>query len=790
MNNIENMKEEKTNLNSPSGVGSHIVIVGGVAAGATAAAKARRISPDAQITMLEAGPDISFANCGLPYYIGGDIKSRSKLILQSPESFKEQYNVDVHVHTLVSAIDKANHVIKTLDTRSGEQKTFEYTKLILAQGGRPIKPTLPGADAGHVFTLWTLEDMDKIASFIDEKKPKTAVVVGGGFIGLEMVEALVKRGLKVNVVEMMPHVMAVMEAETAGFIETEMLSYGVGIHTGAGVTEIAAKSVKLDNGKTLDADMVLLSIGVRPTLQLAKETGLEMGEAGGLLVNEYMQTSDPDIYGAGDMVEIEHRVNGKKVRIPLAGPANRQGRIAAENALGGKHSYKGSIGTSIVRVFEAVAGTTGLSLKQARALGIDADAIVVHKEHHTSYYPGAEQVSVMLVYDKNTGVILGGQTAGYEGADRRLDVIATAAANKLTVSDLADVDFAYSPPLGTANDAINMAAYTAENRISGFSPSVTASELDAFVEGRNPIFIDVRDIFAYEKTHVMGAMHIPLELLPEKTGSIPANRPVIVYDETGKKGHQALRTLIGAGFIDVTNVSGGHASMQRQARAVGFKNLDLELIEIKKVEIKKSESEKTDEKKAETEQNSAKNGMLIVDVRTVPEFKSGAFPGALNIPLDDVMARLTEFGTDKEREIIVYCASGGRSAYAQRLLMQAGYTNVTNGGGISQMMAQKDEILAYINGETEDENESTSNEPLIVDVRTRGEFMNGAYPGAVNIELDQLQARISELGDKSRDITVYCASGARSAYAQRMLQQIGFTNVKNGGGLMQMMMRR
>ena len=858
-----------------------IVIVGGVAAGATAAAKVRRISPDAQITMLEAGPDISFANCGLPYYIGGDIKSRSKLILQSPESFKEQYNVDVHVHTLVSAIDKENHIVKTHDTRSGEQKTFEYTKLILAQGGRPIKPTLPGADSGHVFTLWTLEDMDKIASFIDEKKPKTAVVVGGGFIGLEMVEALVKRGLKVNVVEMMPHVMAIMEAETAGFIENEMLSYGVGIHTGAGVTEIASKSVKLDNGKVLDADMVLLSIGVRPTLQLARETGLEMGDAGGLLVNEFMQTSDVDIYGAGDMVEIEHRVNGKKVRIPLAGPANRQGRIAAENVLGGKHSYKGSIGTSIVRVFEAVAGTTGLSLKQARALGIDADAVVVHKEHHTSYYPGAEQVTVMVIFDKATGVILGGQTAGYAGADRRLDVIATAAATKLTVSDLADIDYAYSPPLGTANDAINMAAYAAENRMSGFSPAVTVSELDQFVEGKSPVFIDVRDIFAYEKSHVMGAMHIPLELLPEKLGSIPAGRLVIVYDETGKKGHQALRTLTGAGFAEVLNISGGHVSLQRQARAVGFKNIKIDLLPIEKKNLHANEKP-VDEKPTETKQSDAKNGLLIVDVRTVSEFRSGAFPGALNIPLDDLMSRMSEFGTDKDREIIVYCASGGRSAYAQRLLAQAGFTNVANGGGISQMMAQKDEILAYINGETEEETESdeplivdvrtvqefrsgaypgavniplddlnarraefgnnpdreivvycasgsrsayaqrmlmqmgytnvtnggglsammtrkntsksngssVSNEPLIVDVRTVAEYKSGAYPGAVNIELDQLSARISELGEKSRDITVYCASGARSAYAQRMLQQMGFSNVKNGGGLMQMMMRR
>ncbi len=761
-----------------------IVIVGGVAAGATAAAKVRRISPDAQITMLEAGPDISFANCGLPYYIGGDIKSRSKLILQSPESFKEQYNVDVFTHTLVTGIDRDAHVIKTKDTRSGDHKEFEYTKLILAQGGRPIKPTLQGADLQHVFTLWTLEDMDKIARHIDEKKPKSAVVVGGGFIGLEMVEALVKRGLKVNVVEMMPHVMAIMEAETAGFIETEMLSYGVGIHTDAGVTEIGSKSVKLDNGKTLDADMVLLSIGVRPTLQLAKETGLELGEAGGLLVNEYMQTSDPDIYGAGDMVEIEHRVNGKKVRIPLAGPANRQGRIAAENALGGQHKYKGSIGTSIVRVFEAVAGTTGLSLKQARSLGIDADAIVVHKEHHTSYYPGAEPVTVMVIYDKNTGVILGGQTAGYKGADRRLDVIATAAAAKLTVSDLADVDFAYSPPLGTANDVINMAAYTAENKMSGFSPSVTVSELDAFVEGKNAVFIDVRDVFSYEKSHVMGAMHIPLELLPEKLSSIPQNRLVIVYDETGKKGHQALRTLVGAGFDNVINISGGHSSLQRQARATDFKNIKIDLLPIEQKSLGKAEVKEVKEEEEVIEMANESASPIIVDVRTSEEFRSGAVPNAINIPLDELMHRYEELG-DTDRDITVYCASGARSAYAQRLLMQMGYTDVKNGGGLHSMMMQMRSTA-----QPKTETKKVSSEPLIVDVRTRGEFQSGAYPGAVNIELDQLAARVNELGEKSREITLYCASGARSAYGVRVLQQMGFTNVKNGGGIMHMMMRR
>jgi NADPH-dependent 2,4-dienoyl-CoA reductase/sulfur reductase-like enzyme/rhodanese-related sulfurtransferase len=755
-----------------------IIIIGGVAAGATAAAKVRRISPDAEIIMLEAGPDISFANCGLPYFIGGDIKSRSKLILQSPESFKEQYDVEVHIHTIVSSIDRIAHQVKTMDTRSGEQKTFEYTKLIMAQGGRPITPTLPGADLDHVFTLWTLEDMDKISYHLNEKKPKTAVVVGGGFIGLEMVEALVKRGLKVNVVEMMPHVMALMEAETAGFIENELLSYGVGIHTGAGVTEIMAHSVKLDNGKILDADMVLLSIGVRPTLQLAKEAGLEIGEAGGLLVNSQLQTSDPDIFAAGDMVEIEHRVNGKKVRIPLAGPANRQGRIAAENALGGNHTYKGAIGTSVVRVFEAVAGTTGLSLKQARAAGMDADAVVVHKEHHTSYYPGAETVTTMLIYDRNTGIILGGQSAGYKGADKRLDVIATATAAKLTISDLADIDFAYSPPIGTANDAINMAAYTAENRVSGFSPSVTVTELDDFVEGKNPVFVDVRDVFAYQKSHIKGAVHIPLEVLPQQINTIPAGHSVIVYDETGKKGHQALRTLLGAGFKDVTNISGGHTSLQRQARTVGFKHLKIDLLPVV-LKTLEEEVSKADEKT--TEKVADENSQIIVDVRTPHEFQSGAYPGAVNIELDELMERYSELGNNKSRDIVVYCASGARSAYAQRMLAQIGYTNVRNGGGIAAMMSQRN---------TRPSAPTVSNEPIIVDVRSKEEFSGGAYPGAVNIPVDELQHRIGELGSKSREITLYCASGARSGYGQRVLQQLGFTNVKNGGGLMQMMMRR
>ena len=752
-----------------------IVIIGGVAAGATAAAKVRRISPTARITMLEAGPDISFANCGLPYYIGGDIKSRSRLILQSPESFHGQYGVEVHVNTIVSSIDRKLHTITAIDTQTGDRKSFEYTKLILAQGGRPITPNLPGAERDHVFSLWTLSDMDKISSYLNEKKPKHAIVIGGGFIGLEMVEALVKRGLKVSVVEMLPHVMANMEAEIAGFLHQEMISYGVVIHTNTAVTEIKARSVVLDNGRQLDADMVLLSVGVRPTLQLAIDAGLEIGVEGGLLVNSLLQTSDPDIYGAGDMVEIEHRVNGMKIRIPLAGPANRQGRIAAQNALGGNHPYKGSIGTSVVRVFDAVAGITGLSLKQALVAGMDADAVVVHKEHHTTYYPGAETVTALLVYDRHTGIILGGQTAGYKGADKRLDVIATATAAKLTVSELADIDLAYSPPIGTANDALNMAAYTAENRISGFSPSVTVAELDNLVEGKNVLYIDVRDVFAFEKTHIKSAIHLPLEYLAKQTNTLPADRLLIVYDETGKKGHQALRTLLGAGFREVINISGGHISLQRQVMAVGFKNLRIDLMPVEKKSLMEETGTVAEKSIPATKDDDTP---LIIDVRSPEEFNTGAYPGAINIPLDELSERIDELGDNALREITVYCASGARSAYAQRLLVQMGFYKVDNGGGLAAMLARR---------KMNNNPESASPKTIVVDVRSAGEFKGGAFPGAINIPVDDLPRRTNELEPRSREIVLYCASGARSAYGQKLLQQLGFTNVKNGGGIMQMM---
>ena len=673
-----------------------ILIIGGVAAGATAAAKARRISPTAEITILEAGPDVSFANCGLPYFIGGDIPDRSSLILQSPESFQTQYRVKVLVNTRAESLDRHKKRVIAKNALNGEVQEFEYTKLILAQGGLPIRPALPGVDDSRVFTLWTLGDMDRIDNFIKERKPKTAVIAGGGFIGLEMAEALSKRGLNVHIVEKLPYVMGVMDPEFAGFIQEELLAHGVSLHTGVGVTGITPEAVLIEGDEKIPADMVLLSIGVRPTLQFAKDAGLAIGEAGGLLVDEYLRTSDPDIFAAGDMVEIEHRVHHGKVRIPLAGPANRQGRIAAENALGGNHPYAGALGTSVVKVFDAVAGMTGLSLKAAKNLGLDAEAVTVHKEHHTAYYPGARQVSVRLVYDRKTGRILGGETAGYAGADRRLDVIATAVFSGMTIHDLASVDFAYSPPIGTANDALNMTAFAAENRASGFSPSLVAEELDDFVSTRRPAIVDVRDSFAFEKGHIDGAENIPLEFLAEKLSDFPSDASFLIYDDNGKKGHQALRLLLGLGRTDVHYISGGFASVARHARAEKFSAFQVQLPVITQ---KNTPTPAAKETRPETiymriaRQNAERRerdaaGPLIIDVRTPKEFAKGAYPGAINIPLDSLPDRIEELG-GKDRYITLYCASGARSAYAARLLEERGFTHITNGGGIMQMMRKK-----------------------------------------------------------------------------------------------------
>jgi NADPH-dependent 2,4-dienoyl-CoA reductase/sulfur reductase-like enzyme/rhodanese-related sulfurtransferase len=539
---------------------TRLLIIGGVAGGATAAARARRISETAQITLLERGPYVSYANCGLPYFLSGDIRKRSALLLQTPEGFDSRYGVKVLVGTEALEIDRAARRVRMRN--AGGESWLDYDALILAQGGQPLDLPLPGAEAPHVFRLWTVPDMDRIQAFLESDKPAAAVIAGGGFIGLEMAEAFAKRGIATTVVELLPTLMSGMDPEFGGLIAARLRDRGVGVVTGTALKAVlpASREVELADGRRLPAGLVLFSVGVRPELELARRAGLAMGEAGGLLVDAHLRTSDPRIWAAGDMSEILHKVSGRKVRIPLAGPANRQGRIAASNALGLPMRYNGALGSSVVKVFDATAACTGLSEAAARAAGLEAGAAFVVRDHHAGYYPGARDLFLKLVYDRRSRRLLGGQAFGEEGVEKRIDTLAAALQGRLTLQDLAELDLAYAPPYSSANDPLNIAAFVALNDLTGFSPLVTAeglkAELSAGATGR-PAVLDVRNLNEYESSHLRGALNIPVDELRFRLEEVPRGRPLVVLCRSGFRSHLALRILKQNGFDEVRNLTGG-----------------------------------------------------------------------------------------------------------------------------------------------------------------------------------------------------------------------------------------
>jgi NADPH-dependent 2,4-dienoyl-CoA reductase/sulfur reductase-like enzyme/rhodanese-related sulfurtransferase len=539
-----------------------LVIVGGVAGGATAAARARRISEEAEITIVERGPYVSYANCGLPYFIAGDITKRSQLLLQTPEGFDARYGVRVLVQSEAMEIDRAGRRILVRGPQGDDW--LAYDKLILAQGGTPLVPPIPGADAPHVFKLWTVPDMDKVHGAIQERQAKSAVVVGGGFIGVEMAEAFRKRELATAVVELLPQVMSNMDPDLSSRVAAELESNGVRVVTGLGVKAVlpSERKVELSDGSRLAADLVLFSVGVRPELTLAKQAGLEIGTSGGLVVDEHLRTSDPNIFAAGDMIEVIHKISGQRVRVPLAGPANRQGRIAASNALGMEMRYTGVLGSSVLKVFEATAAMTGLSEKAARAAGFAVGVSVIAKDDHAGYYPGGKELILKLVYDRTNARLLGAQAFGRGGVDKRIDVLAAALQCGQTLHDLAEIDLAYAPPYSSANDPVNIAAFVGLNDLSGFSPLITAGELKAALTSVDPpLLLDVRTLNEFERSHLKGAINIPVDELRFELDSVPKGRRIAVHCRSGFRAHLALRILKANGFSDVVNITGGYLSL-------------------------------------------------------------------------------------------------------------------------------------------------------------------------------------------------------------------------------------
>lgn len=536
------------------------IIIGGVAGGATAAARLRRVDEKSDILLLEKGKYISYANCGLPYYIGGVIDEREKLLVQTPASFGQRFRVDVRVENEVIAIHPQNKTI-TVRTVDGGEYEETYDKLLLSPGATPVRPPLEGIDSEGIFTLRNVEDTDRIKSYLTEHAVKRAVVVGAGFIGLEMAENLHHAGVSVSVVEMGNQVMAPIDFSMAAPVHQHLVQKGVSLYLEEGVTHFQRTeqgiTVFLKSGKTIPADMVLLSIGVRPATALAKDTGLKIGEAGGIWVNEYLETSEKDIYAVGDAIEYPHPLTGKPWLNYLANPANRQGRIVADNMVfGNKVSYEGAIGTSIAKVFDMTVASTGLAAKRLKQWEMEYQSSVTHSASHAGYYPDALPLTLKLTFHPVTGKLYGAQCIGYEGVDKRIDQIAGLIKRGGTVYDLMETEHTYAPPFSSAKDPIAIAGYVASNIISGAMPIITWREL---VQQKNEVMlIDTRTPEEFSFGSIPGAINIPLDDLRDRMSEVPTSKPVVLFCAVGLRGYLAQRILMGNGYRNVRNLSGGY----------------------------------------------------------------------------------------------------------------------------------------------------------------------------------------------------------------------------------------
>lgn len=537
------------------------LIVGGVAGGATVAARLRRMDEHANIVLFERGKYVSYANCGLPYYIGGTIADRNKLFVQSVEGFTRRFRIDIRTEQEVVRIDREKRLVEVRRLATGELYTEPYNKLVLSVGAEPLRPPIEGIDDRRIFTLRSVPDTDAIKEYLLRERPRRAVVVGGGFIGLEMAENLHEAGLHVDVVEMAPQVMAPLDFSMAAIVHRHLQDKGVDLRLSEGVVRFedagAAVAVHLQSGARIEADMVLLSIGVRPENRLAREAGLRLGARGGIVVDDRMRSSDPDIYALGDVVEVLNPVTGRPTMIPLAGPANKQGRIVADNIVfGDKSTYSGSIGTSIAKVFDLTVATAGMNARQLQREGIPYCSSYTHSSSHAGYYPGAVPMSIKVVFAPDSGRLLGVQIVGYGGVDKRIEMAAQVIQRGGTVYDLTELEHAYAPPYSSAKDPINMAGYVAENILTGKCRTLHWREVAGLPE--ETVRIDVRTRAEYELGSIPGFVNIPLDELREHLDELPRNRPLVVTCAVGLRGYLASRILTQHGFDDVRNLSGGY----------------------------------------------------------------------------------------------------------------------------------------------------------------------------------------------------------------------------------------
>ncbi|MBR2043149.1 MAG: FAD-dependent oxidoreductase [Clostridia bacterium] len=531
------------------------VIIGGVAGGATAAARLRRLDEKAEIIILERGEYVSFANCGLPYYIGGAITDRGDLTLQTPESFKARFNIDVRVLNEAVKISPDTKTVTVKNLRTGETYEEPYDSLILSMGAEPIRPNIEGAEGSNIFTLRNIPDTLKIKNHINTAKPRSAVVIGGGYIGVEMAENLAEAGLKVAIVELADHLIAPLDFDMAADVHRYIKSKGVYLHLNNGVKAINGNTVILQNGE-ITADMIIMSVGVRPETAIAKDCGIELNGRGSIIVNNKMQTNIPDIYAVGDAVEVEDFITKKPAFIPLAGPANKQGRIAADNIAGYEGVYTGTQGSAVLKLFDMTVATTGLNEKSAGAAGIDYDKTYTYSASHATYYPGAAQMSIKALWDKKTLKIIGTQIVGFDGVDKRMDVLATAIRFGAKITDLTTLELCYAPPFGSAKDPVNMLGFVAENIVSGKLKQFFWHDVEKLPRDGSVFLLDTRTPFEVFGGRIDGFVNIPLDELRERLDEIPKDRPVYVHCHSGLRSYLACRILTGNGY-DCYNLAGG-----------------------------------------------------------------------------------------------------------------------------------------------------------------------------------------------------------------------------------------
>ncbi len=561
-----------------------IVIVGGVAGGMSAAARARRLSEDSEIIVLERSGHVSYANCGLPYFLGGEIQSQDDLIVATPGALKNKLNIDIRVHNEVVEIDAQAKVVSVRETTTQKIYQESYDDLILSVGAAPIRPKVPGIDLPGLFTLRSIEDVEAIQSWFEIHKPHTAVVAGGGFIGLEMAEQLARRGLDVTLIDGKDQVLTPIDPEMAELVHNELRRHGVTLVLGKPIEGFrsTADSAKATNDlpkscwvvagdhEPMPADLVILGLGIRPEVTLARKAGLAIGERGGIRVNEHLQTSSPNIWAVGDAIEVRNPISESWTLIALGGPANRQGRIAADNIFGANEVYDGTVGTAILRVFDLTVASVGLNEQQLQSSNIPYEPIYVHPSHHASYYPGAERLDMKVLFQRDTGALLGAQVIGKKGADKRIDVLAVAITARMTIRDLSELELAYAPPFGSAKDPINLAGMAGTNVLDGLSEQLQWHQVPALsTDGVS--LLDVRTSSERDRGYIAGSLHIPLPELRKRLSEIPAGKEIVTYCQSGQRSYIAYRLLKQKGF-SVRNLSGGYLtwkSMQSEERKEG-----------------------------------------------------------------------------------------------------------------------------------------------------------------------------------------------------------------------------